>query len=255
VWAFPDTVWLGRAGKVSDVGQVVDGRWIVVPGEGLKFDSTSVGYDRLVAVGDMNWNADYEVLVPFTVHAASFEKPTGVGIVAGWQGHTGDDQPRTYAPFGALVWVRDVATRPRLVIERPDFELTACYPEFRDNTSYLLRVRMQPAGNGITRVRAKLWREGAREPGMWDLIAEVPNHKGSVLLVAHRVEATFGSSLHPLVISERTGGDLVWYVRFGLPIALLACCGFVLARLVQRFQKTARISVNDAAAPDAREEL
>ena len=73
--------------------------------------STAVqGYDRLIAIGDMNNWHDYEVTVPITVHQSYHNNPwpsnePAVGIAMRWTGHyqVGNDQPTTgYTPTGAF---------------------------------------------------------------------------------------------------------------------------------------------------------
>ena len=62
-WPLGYQVDWSTANAISDVAQVVDGRWSIVGGE-LRNDLQN--YDRLVAIGDLAWT-DYEVTVPVTV--------------------------------------------------------------------------------------------------------------------------------------------------------------------------------------------
>ena len=93
---------------------VVDGRWET---NGRYITTREIGYDRLIAIGDVRWR-DYEVVVPVVVHAMearAYGWPsthTGVGIVIRWKGHSnwGRDeyasgQPRFGpGPYGAIGW-------------------------------------------------------------------------------------------------------------------------------------------------------
>jgi len=60
VWPLPFQADWSSAADVSDVAQIVDGRWSIANGE-LRNDL--YGYDRLVTLGDISWT-DYEVTVP-----------------------------------------------------------------------------------------------------------------------------------------------------------------------------------------------
>lgn len=76
--------------SLGDRAQVVDGRW---ERNGRFVTTREVGYDRLIAIGDVRWR-DYDVAVPVVVHgleARAFEWPsvhTGVGLVLRWKGHS-----------------------------------------------------------------------------------------------------------------------------------------------------------------------
>jgi hypothetical protein len=62
-WPLPPggyTVDWDKTGNIQDVAQVVDGQWSVSP-DGVR--TASIGYDRLVAIGDQSWK-DYEATIP-----------------------------------------------------------------------------------------------------------------------------------------------------------------------------------------------
>ena len=103
---------LERGLRISDVAQVVDGDWVINPNGTVS--ATDIGYDRLLAIGDLSWT-DYEVEVPIKVKSidpAGFEYPSGapaIGILMRWPGHYDEDgrQPRWgFSPMGALGWYR-----------------------------------------------------------------------------------------------------------------------------------------------------
>jgi hypothetical protein len=50
--------------RYQDVAYVTDGCWAIHNG---RVSPDEIGYDRLIAVGDMRWK-DFEVTVPITVH-------------------------------------------------------------------------------------------------------------------------------------------------------------------------------------------
>ncbi len=206
------------AGGLSECGHIVDGRWYLVPGEGVRVDSSATGYDRLIVIGDRTWETNYEVLVPFTIHASSLGGPAGVGLGIGWQGHVGTEQPRLDPPYQAISWVKNYPDSTRFYLENPD---TSGYhvkvgmtPTIAANVRYLMRTRSQSLGGGMSAVRTKLWPDGSPEPTGWDLEAEMPTFNGSILLIAHRSIATFGDvtisplpSLAPKVVIVHVAGQ------------------------------------------------
>ena len=110
-WPLPyQTNW---ASGIQSQGQVVDGKW-EVQGNGLH--TVQVGYDRLVAIGDIGWK-DYEVTVPITINSidpAGYLPPSygpGLGLIMRWTGNTDDPvsgmQPKEgWWPLGAIGWFR-----------------------------------------------------------------------------------------------------------------------------------------------------
>jgi hypothetical protein len=196
------------AGAISDFAHPVDGRWYLVPGEGVRVDSSATGYDRLIVIGDRTWETNYEVLVPFTIHAASLGGPSGVGIGLGWQGHVGTLQPRLEAPFQTITWVKDFPANPTLFLQDDaDMKVSMSVP-VQGNVRYLMRTRSQALGGGVSLLRTKLWEDGAPEPETWNLEMQMETFNGSMLLIAHRSIATFGDvqiipvpSLEPRVVT------------------------------------------------------
>jgi PKD repeat protein len=191
------------AGELTEFGHVVDGQWYIEPGEGVRVDSSGTGYDRLVAIGDRTWETNYEVLAPFTIHASSLGGPAGVGLVLGWQGHVGIQQPRLDAPFQAISWVKNYPDSTRFYLENPDTSQipvkVGMTPSITANVRYMMRTRSQSLGDGFSAVKTKIWEDGTPEPAGWDLEADMPTFNGSVLILAHRSLATFGDvSIAPL---------------------------------------------------------
>ena len=202
------------AGAISDFAHPVDGRWHIVPGEGVRVDSSATGYDRLIVIGDRTWETNYEVLVPFTIHAASLGGPSGVGIGLGWQGHIGSLQPRLAAPFQTITWVKDFPANPTLFLQDDNDRKVSMSVPVLGNVRYLMRTRSQALGNGISLLRTKLWEDGTIEPAEWNLEMEMEIFNGSMLLIAHRSIATFGNvqitpvpSLEPRVVTVNIVGQ------------------------------------------------
>jgi hypothetical protein len=195
------------AASIDELGQVVDGRWHL--DDGLR--TSEPAYDRLIAVGDVEWS-DYDVTVPITVHAideTGLGRETsgwgaGVGLITHWTGH-GDRpvegwQPATgWYPYGAIGWFwwhADDAARLRL-----DGNEATVIAEAEDDTpppigqTFFLRLRVESAPDGGSTYSLKSWPATGEEPEGWDLsgpgAAGGPT-QGSLLLVAHHVDATFG---------------------------------------------------------------
>ena len=213
-WAMPYTAAFETATSLFDAAHVVDGRWYLVPGEGVRVDSSATGYDRLIVIGDETWETNYEVLVPFTIHAASLGTPSGVGIGLGWQGHIGSRQPRLEAPFQTITWVKNFPADPTLFLQDDDDNKVSMSVPVLGNVRYLMRTRSQSLGNGISLLRTRLWEDGTIEPAEWNLEMEMQTFNGSMLLIAHRSIATFGnvqitpvSSLEPRVVTVNIVGQ------------------------------------------------
>lgn len=202
-WPLPySTNWSGTA-SINDQAQVVDGRWELVPG-GVR--TAEVGYDRLIAIGDENWTHSYEVLVPITVHSfhpdpANPSDSGGVGIIIRWQGHQGPGPlPTDWTHLGAYAYYSN--RRNGLTLRLDGSRLIVREFSFDLNRTYFFKVRVQSetsSGPGI--YSFKVWAQNQPEPdwnhAAFDGLVNVADsnndlHRGSILLVAHRANATFG---------------------------------------------------------------
>jgi regulation of enolase protein 1 (concanavalin A-like superfamily) len=205
VWPLPYSIDWGSVITIPDAAQVVDGLWALET-DGIRPDI--LGYDRIIAIGDVDvsWH-DYEVTVPITVHGyeeAGFNWPSmapGFGMVMRWKGHTDTpvicSQPHCgWLPSGATTWYGWDNHDPRLTLEGnnrfldtdPSFVLAfeTCY-------NFKMRVETVPGVGGF--YRAKVWDDGQTEPSAWNLEGQEDlgdPQEGSLLLVAHHVDATFG---------------------------------------------------------------
>ena len=192
--------------------QPIDGRWVR---ENDELHIEEIGYDRLVAVGDDEWGS-FEVEVPITINSfdpAGYQSPSsgpGIGFIPHWIGHspTSTVQPKFGFTdrLGALVWyryrndanaerfeIRD--SRARLVAE----DLTG--RRLRQGTEYIFKMQAQQgtATQGPS-YRLKVWEQGTAEPFDWEIestLAVGAPDQGSLLLVAHHVDATFGRRSGP----------------------------------------------------------
>jgi len=240
------------SGSVQSIAQVVDGQW---SNSGGVLRPLVLNYDRLVAIGDIDWR-DYEVTVPFTIHAIDqegFRRPSngpGVGLLLRWQGHyqQANEQPTTgWQNFGAIGWFRwsriesgaiiageqmlayggrEIATNPA---KTPSFEVP-----------YLMKMSVQssPNANRDSYYRFKVWRANEPEPLTWDMESFGRAGEpltGSLLLVAHHVDVSFGDvTVRPLAditstITTATDNNGVVLVEpekdgyaYGEPVEILA---------------------------------
>lgn len=206
IWPMPFTADWTSVSSASALAQVTDGQW-AYDGKGIRPAST--GFDRLVTLGDVGW-ADYEVRAEITFNSFDTSRPTvgsGAGLAVGWQGHTAWGQPRFGHPTGAICLYSWDAANPLLYRvqigyspgEANDTLMAAQVMDLGLGVAYVMRFRHQDLGNGATRYSCKVWRAGAPEPGAWTVEADIPywqnetrTHPGSVVLVAHMADATFG---------------------------------------------------------------
>jgi hypothetical protein len=220
VWPNPyyiDWSTVSSPAEIQDVAQIVDGQWDVT-NDGLLYPVVP-GYDRIVAIGQTTWQ-DYDVVVPITIDKWYGGSP-GVGILVRWDSHREDSQQPHYAPlFGGLGWYRyyNGEEEPWLTILGMDNEDLAVDKNSSPTLGqpYIYKIRAETVGDN-TRYRLKVWEAGDPEPSSWDLegMGNDPDRdRGSVLLVAHRADTTFGNVTitpimdgYPLVVN--TGGGTV----------------------------------------------
>lgn len=215
VWPLAYGVTWNGVSSVQDVAQVVDGKWGVQNG---RLRPIELGYDRLAAIGDLAWT-DYEVTVPITFHylnpayehGSNPTRPTswpgpggepGFGIMMRWHGHNYDRPQRQPAlgwedNNGALAWFRwnNTPSNGRFRIAgNVETEVSSANVAIPADTTYIFKVR------AITRTDGeyyyfKYWLQGQAEPADWQLTAKgnsVSKTNGSLLLVAHHVDVSFG---------------------------------------------------------------
>jgi len=224
-WALPDTLSFESATAISDEARVIDGKWSLATG-GVRNDADAIGYDRLLVAGEgydstTAWSSDYEVLAPITIHQYITSGGRGaIGVGIGWQGHTGAEQPSIGHPYEAIAFIRDVTTSPILELYRVDnngyldVSQASTPVSVSLNTRYLMRVRSQAFNGDSSLVSVRLWQDGSPEPSAWTLKSKFKTRKGSVLLISHYAETTFGNTIiRPLegVLNVATtgGGSVV----------------------------------------------
>jgi hypothetical protein len=207
VWNLPYNINWGSVANIQDVAQVVDGAWEV---QAQTVRSVAPSYDRLVAIGDVSWT-NYEVTTSVTVHSvdpAGYLSPSNgpaVGLGVRWKGHSVWDssQPSIgYWPLGALAWYRwktDGTEQFQLLGNRLNKKhLDTTGRRLVVGSKYMFKVRVQTEPDGQHRYQFKTWLASGPEPAGWHLqilngnLADDPPH-GSLLLLAHHVNASFGA--------------------------------------------------------------
>lgn len=204
-----------KVSSIQDAANVVDGKWIL-QGNGIRPEQ--IGYDRLVAIGDMSWK-DYEATVQIKINRFNkdplcFDLPSagpGVGVMLRWKGHydMNDIMPRRgYRPFGAIGWYKYGKSEAG---SQEDFRLEiSCGTEkalkkYRDSGDkkltegkiYTFKFRVESRKEKTSLYRLKVWGQDEKEPDKWDLEAEGLEGEldsGSMLMIAHQCDAIFGDT-------------------------------------------------------------
>jgi hypothetical protein len=217
VWPRPYSINWSPVEDIQDVAQVVDGLWEVDGGYIHPVGASSQSYDRLVAVGDMSW-LDFEVSVQVVIHEF-FSGAPGVGILVRWNGHGEDAKQPHYAhPFGALGWYRVLDDTPRLrILGNDGYDIATDYSGRRLDLDvpYIFKIRAETDSGDRSYYKFKVWKASESEPSAWDLsgygndIDEDELH-GSMVLVAHRTDASFGNVTitPPLTLGVLGGGTI-----------------------------------------------
>jgi LmbE family N-acetylglucosaminyl deacetylase/regulation of enolase protein 1 (concanavalin A-like superfamily) len=206
-WQLPYTADWTSASSATQLGQVMDGQW-TFDGRGIR--PVSTGFDRLVTLGDTRW-ANYEVTARITFNSLDTSRPSvgsAAGLAVGWQGHTAWGQPRFGHPSAGLcLYAWDLANplfnKVQLGYSPGEANDTVVATNVMDLTlgrEHIMRFRHVDLGNGSARYSCKVWPADHPEPSAWTVQADIPywpnetaTHPGSVVLVAHMADATFGA--------------------------------------------------------------
>ena len=173
---------------ILEQAHVVDGKWTVI-GDSIR--TVEPGYDRLIGIGELGWS-DYEVTVPITIHNILDVNQFGVGLIFRWNGHTNDpaycEQPLCgWKPLGDIGWLKN----GRLNLWDKDKNSSMAV---NVDTVYWLKMRVETDAGGA-QYSLKAWEDGQAEPA-WMITDTKPANSpmaGSLLLVAHEAEASFGN--------------------------------------------------------------
>ena len=197
------------ATRIDDLAQVVDGEW-ALDGGGVR--PTVFDFDRLLALGDLSWR-DYTVTVPITVFGidesgySGASNGPGVGVMVRWLGHYDAGNgvtPRTgWRRLGGLGWYRwqkegEVYTEGFQLLGHNGRELGTSARRLNFGVTYIfkLAVTTNPDPALPATYRFKVWSASQAEPVAWDIerrgMAGEPTG-GSLLLLAHHVDARFGA--------------------------------------------------------------
>ncbi len=207
-WPMPYFIHWDQTSSIQSASQVVDGLWQLTSG-GVRTVEGETGYDRLIAIGDRNTWKDYDILVPITVHQW-FDDPNtvyadgGVGIISRWQGHDGtNNPPDEWWHIGAYGYYRLYDQKPDIFINRSTRYKASELMTFNLNQTYFFKLRTKSSGTDAATYNLKVWPKGQSEPASWiafnatTTTTEVLDSSeemgsGSILLVAHYADATFG---------------------------------------------------------------
>ncbi len=179
---------------ILEQAHVVDGQWTVI-GDSIR--TIDPGYDRLIGIGSMEWG-DYEVEVPLTIHEILNPTEFGAGFILRWNGHTDDphfnDQPKVgWNPLGDIGWLFGNQNHEGLQLwtSKNDSSFT-----IQENIVYWLKIKVETNGTG-TKYSLKTWEEGQLEPDYPPATTDQRNDYGplfgSLLLVAHNADVSFGN--------------------------------------------------------------
>jgi len=205
----PYTINWSSTQNIYSVAQVVDGKWQLQPGGTVR--TREVGYDRLIDLGNMNGWSAYEVTAEVTIWGGKCVTDTGwaVGFVTGWTGHTTNqygspttEQPRVGHPFtGAGLYGTNLQTQKnRLhIFENTNTHIETVlaedttYRQLSYGVKYMFKFNVKPNSSGGSLYSLRAWVEGTTEPTTWDVQANGELNQGSVLLISHEADVSFGT--------------------------------------------------------------
>ncbi len=220
VWPIPYKVDWGSASSIQEEAQVVDGKWEIRQTAGIDgVHIVETGYDRLIAIGEGSYDgpgwSEFEATVPVVVHGISEagfgpgQRAPAIGVVMRWGGHTSDtpgpcdEQPLCgYLPIGAATWYewdKQDATRTQadfgIWLQGPGKQVqdpNGLLLEYEKLYYWKVRVDNSVGANGLYHLR--MWADGDDEPDTWHSLEgnNLSLREGSLLLLAHHVDVTFG---------------------------------------------------------------
>ncbi|MCK4959164.1 MAG: fibronectin type III domain-containing protein, partial [Planctomycetes bacterium] len=151
----------------------------------------------------------------------------GIGVLLRWTGHTDKPlsgwQPKTgWYPLGAVTWFRRDFLE---IFGNHDTVLASKVRPLSYGTTYMLRARVETMDGRGDLYSMKVWEQGQPEPANWDLVGEAREAEpaaGSMMLIAHYADATFGKvEITPIGMQNvtvdvtDTTATISWYT--GLP--------------------------------------
>jgi hypothetical protein len=211
----PLTIKWSQVDRINDAAEVVDGRWKITEA-GIR--TLEPYYDRVVAIGDTTW-MDFDVSTKVIFHKMLADNPVyhkppfsshaHASLLLRWRGHQDDGkQPRVkWYPCGGLVmWRADVDVPGNQFIwhggESGILKKEPRRQKISLGIPYNLRAQVRTLKDSKVRYAVKGWQAGIPEPNQWELVAiDSANdlRYGSLLLVAHHADVTFGDvTVQPL---------------------------------------------------------
>jgi len=203
-WPLPYAVDWSTTPDLRSAVQVIDGDWAV---EGDTVHNLDVGYDRLLTLGDDTWTS-FEATVPITVNGvdpggyAPVNGGPAIGFIPHWKGHVDADFTQPHWGFagqlGGCVWYRYKSLGERLEIRDQNAALVAqdlTGKTLTPGVTYLFKMASKVVPGNGPEYKLKVWPATEVEPDVWDLTAQIPPggpSSGSLVLVAHYVDASFG---------------------------------------------------------------
>ena len=211
-----DVDW-ARVTDLQDAVQVVDGLWT--------FDADGVrpalpGYDRVLAVGDADWDS-YEVSLTLATHDLS-STPSGGAIWFGmqWGGHTDDPIAGAQPHAGYIPGATFMFNGSAVILRGSEFFPTDQNPRvaqglpLTEDEHYNILIRNERVASdtdlsdGLDRTYSiKVWGIDQPEPETWAIQYTMLDQEpfGSFYLNAHYVDVTFGD----LTIRELPAADVL----------------------------------------------
>lgn len=203
-----DYEW-SSAARIDELAQMVDGPWAL---DGDSVRPVVFDFDRLLALGDLTWR-DYTVTVPITIYGidpTGYNAPSngpGIGVMVRWAGHydagNGVVPLAGWRRLGALAWYRwsrkaGVYTEGLQLVGHKGQVIGSKARLLAPGTTYFFKLDIQSpsATTGPATYRFKVWPAGGPEPAVWDIVKTGVSGEptgGSLLLLAHHVDARFGA--------------------------------------------------------------
>jgi regulation of enolase protein 1 (concanavalin A-like superfamily) len=197
--------------KLTDVVQVVDGLWSH-NANGAR--PVIQGYDRLLVLGDENWD-NFEATFKMTTHdLTSFNTLTnpGFGLGMHWGGHTPGlrSQPHSYYKPGAAFFYKDNGGAPTWKLhEYYDFKkVKGGFYNLQNGGEYNIKIAVGQVNVMDRTYKLKIWEDGSAEPTNWLIQHTQPFSEpvtGSVYIALHYVDVTVGD----VKVREIPGNDIL----------------------------------------------
>ncbi|MEE4209738.1 MAG: cadherin-like domain-containing protein, partial [Parvularcula sp.] len=217
-WNANYNVEWGRTTDLQKSVQVIDGKWAVENGGVRPID---LGYDRLLAIGDIGWD-NYEARLSLSMNDMLNIDPNGRdggGFALGmlWNGHTDNPisgwQPKAgWEPGAAFFYTDNDADGTGKLTLHPSVNFFSTLATktltFQEGSSYEFLLRIEQLELFDRQYSLKVWEVGGEEPNEWALQGTqsfAAPATGSLYLNAHYFDVTFND----ITVTEIVGSDIV----------------------------------------------